>query len=209
MGIFLRAHPVRSLLTFLLLLCSIPATYAQLEKVDTTDFTPMQLETLRVLRTSHDSRPRGWRLSRDRVRPVATSRGADIHLKRMVLLPAFAAPSLTSSSNETRSLGSSSSTYQFSLIVGVGAHVRWERVSYDGFTVQVKKPIGIEPQLLMYRRSGMGDRAFEQVYALSFTFLAYASLGYGYSTNSSLDNKNRHMILAGVTVPLEDFLHYR
>jgi hypothetical protein len=189
----------------------IPAAYAQLEKVDTTDFTPMQRETLRVLRNSHESRPRGWRLSRDRVRPIGTSRGEDIHLKRMVLLPAFAAPSLNGSSSEARSGGSSSSSssYQFSLIVGVGAHVRWERVSYDGNTVQVKKPIGIEPQMLFYQRSGTGGRVFERVYALSFTVLAYASIGYGYSTNSTLDDNSRHMILAGVTVPLEDFFHYK
>jgi hypothetical protein len=152
----------------------MPAAYAQHEKVDTTDFTPMQLETLKVLRNSHEARPRGWRLSRDRVRPIGTPRGADIHLKRMVLLPAFAAPSLNGNSSETRSGGSSSSSYQFSLIVGVGAHVRWERVGYDGYTVQVKKPVGIEPQMLFYRRSGMGSRAFEGVYALSFTFLEYA-----------------------------------
>lgn len=209
MGIFLRAHPVRSLLTLLFLLFYIPAAYAQLEKVDTTDFTPMQRETLRVLRTSHESRPRGWRLSRDRVRPIGTSRGEDIHLKRMVLLPAFAAPSLNGSSSEARSGGSSSSSYQFSLIVGVGAHVQWERVSYDGYAVQVKKPIGIEPQMLFYRRSGPAGRVFEGVYALSFSVLDYVSLGYGYSSNSALDDNSRHMLLAGVTVPLEDFFHYR
>ncbi|MBT1688259.1 hypothetical protein [Dawidia soli] len=205
MAIFLRAYPVRSLLTLLFFLSVMPRAYAQLEKVDTTDFTPMQLETLRVFRTSQEARPRGWRLSRDRVRPIGTSRGTDIHLKRMVLLPAFAAPSLNAGSDETRSSGSSS--YQICLIVGAGAHVRWERVRYDGYTVEVKKPIGIEPQLLLYRRSGKGTRAFEGVYALSFTFLGYASLGYGYSTNNALTGNDRHMILAGVTVPLEDVLH--
>lgn len=205
MGIFLQAHPVSSLFTLLFLLFYIPAAYAQLEKIDTTDFTPMQLETLQVLQNSRESRPRGWRISRERVRPIGTPRGLDIHLKRIVLLPAFAAPSLNGNSSES-SLQNSSS-YQFSLIVGAGAHVRWERVSYDGYAVQVKKPMGIEPQLLFYRRSGKGSRAFEGVYALSFTFLEYASLGYGYSTNNTLTNNNRHMILAGVTVPLEDVLH--
>ncbi|MBT1711965.1 hypothetical protein KK062_27225 [Fulvivirgaceae bacterium PWU5] len=209
MGIFLQAHPVSSLLTLLFLLFCIPAVSAQLEKVDTTDFTPMQLETLQVLRNSQESRPRGWRLSRDRIRPIGTPRGADIHLKRMVLLPTFAAPSLNGSSRETRSGGSSSSSYQFSLIVGVGAHVRWERVGYDGYSVEVKKPIGVEPQMLFYQRSRKDARVFERVYALSFTFLGYASIGYGYSTNNTLNDKNRHMLLAGVTVPLEDFFHYR
>jgi hypothetical protein len=206
MGIFLLAHPVSSLLTLLFLLFCIPAAYAQREKVDTTNFTPMQLETLQVLRSSQEARPRGFRLSRDRVRPIGTPRGADIHLKRMVLLPAFAAPSLNGNSGETRSGGSSSSSYQISLIVGVGAHVRWERVGYDGYAVQVKKPIGIEPQMLFYRRSGTGGRAFEGVYAVSFTFLEYVSIGYGYSTNNTLTDNNRHMILAGVTVPLENVL---
>jgi hypothetical protein len=202
MGLSLRMHPASFFLAVLFFLSGLSAAHAQLEKVDTTGFTPTQMETFHALRRSDATRSRGVRLTRNRIRPIGTERGADIHLKRIVLVPAMAVPSLNNGSDGgTRTVGSSS--YTFSLIIGAGANFRWERLGYDGHEVIKKKPIGIQPMMMLYHRSSSG---MEGVYAVTVNFLAYATLGYGYSTNSRLTNDNRHLILAGLSFSFEDIL---
>jgi hypothetical protein len=203
MGFFLRMYRVSVLLTFLFLSFGLSAAYAQLEKVDTTGFTPTQMETFHALRRSGATRSRGVRLTRNRIRPIGTERGADIHLKRIVLVPAMALPSLNNGDDGgTHTM--SSSSYTFSLIVGVGGNFRWERLGYDGEAVKVKKPIGIQPMMLLYHRSG--GAGFEGVCAVTVNILENATVGYGYSTNSRLTNDSRHLILAGLSFSFEDIL---